>query len=73
YSLSRPEHLTLGLKKLGKSHVKYGVEAAHYPVVKEAMLETIAETLDDQKTEHVMKAWEAALSFIMDHMKNPED
>ncbi|MEM6631098.1 MAG: adenylate/guanylate cyclase domain-containing protein, partial [Bacteroidota bacterium] len=40
YSLSRPEHLTLGLKKLGKSHVKYGVEAAHYPVVKEAMLET---------------------------------
>ena len=37
------------------------------------MLETIAETLDDQKTEHVMKAWEAALSFIMDHMKNPED
>ena len=49
YSLSRPEHLALGLQKLGESHQQYGVESAHYPVVKQALMETIDQLLGDKK------------------------
>lgn len=72
YSLSRPEHLTTGLKKLGQSHVKYGVKAAHYPIVKKAMMDTIDETLGDLKTEKTLDAWSTALDFVMDAMQNWE-
>tara|TARA_Y100000385_G_scaffold281359_1_gene334036 strand:+ start:4046 stop:5164 length:1119 start_codon:yes stop_codon:yes gene_type:complete len=70
YSLSRPQHLTTGLKKLGESHVKYGVKLEHYPVVKQAMLETIDMTLGENKTEKTMDAWNAALDFVIDAMQN---
>ena len=72
YSLSRPEHLTTGLKKLGQSHIKYGVKPAHYPIVKQAMMETIDETLGDLKTEKSLDAWSTALDFVMDAMQNWE-
>ena len=64
FSLSRPQHLMTGLKKLGQSHVKYGVQAAHYPIVKKAMMETISETLGDLKTSKTLDAWSAALDFV---------
>lgn len=72
YSLSRPEHLTTGLKKLGQSHVKYGVQAAHYPIVKTAMMATIDETLGELKTPKTLDAWSTALDFVMDAMQNWE-
>jgi hemoglobin-like flavoprotein len=69
YSLSRPEYLELGLKKLGESHNKYGVEPEHYPVVKQAMMETIEESLGDLKTDKTMRAWSAALDKVVDVMQ----
>jgi class 3 adenylate cyclase/ferredoxin/hemoglobin-like flavoprotein len=69
YSLSRPEYLELGLKKLGESHNKYGVEQEHYPVVKQAMMETIEESLGDLKTDKTMRAWSAALDKVVDVMQ----
>ncbi|WP_276388514.1 adenylate/guanylate cyclase domain-containing protein [Eudoraea chungangensis] len=69
YSLSRPEHLKRGLAKLGKSHVQYGVKAAYYPIVKQAMLETISEVLENNKTERTIDAWNTALDFVIDTMK----
>ncbi len=69
YSLSRPEHLVMGLKKLGKNHQRYGVKEAYYPVVKETMLETIPEVLGDFYTPKVGKAWGQALDFVIDTMK----
>ena len=69
YSLSRPEHLKKGMAKLGKSHVRYGVKPEHYPVVKQAMIETIREVLGDQKSQKTIDAWESALDFVMDIMK----
>lgn len=69
YSLSRPEHLKRGLAKLGKSHVQYGVKAAYYPIVKQAMLETISEVLEDNKTARTIEAWNTALDFVIDTMK----
>lgn len=72
YSLSRPEHLTTGLKKLGKNHIRYGVQPSHYPIVKQAMMETIDEILGNLKTPKTLDAWSAALDFVMDAMQNWE-
>ncbi|SNR58776.1 Adenylate cyclase, class 3 [Maribacter sedimenticola] len=69
YSLSRPEHLMKGLAKLGQSHVNYGVKAEYYPIVKQAMLETINEVLGDNKTNRTIEAWNEALNFVIDTMK----
>lgn len=70
YSLARPEHLVMGLKKLGKSHQGYGVRHEFYPIVKEAMLETIPEVLDEYYTPRISEAWDAALDFVTDTMKS---
>ncbi len=70
YSLSRPEHLTSGLKKLGENHSAYGVEPEYYPVVKQALMETIDETLGDLKTDKTMPAWSQALDNVIDVMQH---
>lgn len=69
YSLSRPEHLKRGLSKLGQSHLQYGVKDAYYPIVKQAMLETIDQVLREAKTPQTLNAWSAALDFVIDAMK----
>lgn len=69
YSLSRPEHLKKGLAKLGQSHVDYGVKAEYYPVVKQAMLETIDEVLGERKSSQTIAAWNEALDFVIDTMR----
>ncbi len=69
YSLSRPSHLKMGLRTLGKNHTKYGVEAFHYPVVKQAILETIQEELGEEYNEDIGHAWEQAMDMIIDLMK----
>ncbi|MEL6254330.1 MAG: adenylate/guanylate cyclase domain-containing protein [Bacteroidota bacterium] len=68
YSLSRPGHLKLGLKSLGKNHAKYGVMPTHYPVVKEAMLETIEAEMGDLYNDKIGAAWTQALDFVLMHM-----
>ena len=74
YTLARPELLGMGLKSLGKNHVKYGVRIEHYPIVKEAMLETIYSCLEgklsEERLENVMTSWDLGLEVIMDGMKN---
>jgi hemoglobin-like flavoprotein len=57
------------LAKLGKSHVQYGVKAEYYPMVKQAMIETIGEVLGDNKTSRTIDAWNATLDFVIDTMK----
>lgn len=68
YSLSRPGHLKLGLKSLGKNHAKYGVVPEHYPVVKEAMLETIEEQLGEAYNENIGASWTQAMDFVLMYM-----
>lgn len=70
YSLSRPEFLEMGLASLGKSHEKYGVKPEHYPVVQEALLQTIKEELGGLYTERLGEAWEQALEFITSKMSS---
>ncbi len=69
YSLSRPEHLEMGLKALGKSHAKYGVQAAHYPVVKKILIQTIEEELGVHYTPRVAEAWDTAIGMVVGKME----
>ncbi len=70
YTLSRPEHLKMGLASLGKSHEKYGVRPEYYPVVLECLLETIKEEMGVHYTEKVGTAWRQGLGLVIDMMKN---
>ncbi len=69
YSLSRPHHLKLGLKTLGHQHEKYGVKAENYPIIKEAMIETIGERLGGENSAEIHYAWSAALDLIIGMMQ----
>ncbi|RED48205.1 adenylate/guanylate cyclase domain-containing protein [Seonamhaeicola aphaedonensis] len=69
YSMSRPEHLTLGLKLLGESHLRYGVHEEHYPVVLECLMETIKEELGSMSNPQLLKAWKQALETVTSEMK----
>src|SRR5690606_29226263 len=53
YGLSRPEYLLSGLEALGRNHVRYGVKASHYPIAREAFMETVLEVLGDRYTPQV--------------------
>jgi hemoglobin-like flavoprotein len=68
YMLSRPEYLQMGLKALGAQHEEYGVKPEHYPVVKQALLETIVEELGDEYTPATGAAWNDALNMITSTM-----
>lgn len=69
YSLSIPNHLKTGLARLGASHTAYGVKPEYYPIVKQAMIETIDEVLGENRTDKTMAAWSSALDFVIDTMK----
>jgi class 3 adenylate cyclase/hemoglobin-like flavoprotein len=70
YSLSRPDHLTMGLRTLGKSHERYGVRPEYYPAVVDVLIETIREQLGELCTEKVERAWRQALEFVTKTMMN---
>ena len=58
----------MGLKKLGQSHVKYGVKSEYYPLVKAAMLQTIPELMGELTSDNVLNAWSEALDFVTGKM-----
>ena len=70
HGLARPEYLVKGLKRLGENHHGYGVEDEFYPVVKEAMLETIPEILDEGTAPQMIEAWSKAMDLVIDTMKS---
>jgi len=45
------------LHGLGKRHVKYGVLEAHYPIVGQALIETLAAAMGEAFTDEVKAAW----------------
>jgi hemoglobin-like flavoprotein len=69
YTMSRPEHMRLGLKELGRNHARYGVKPEHYPIVLSSLLETIEEQLGEIYNENLAKAWSEALNNVTAEMK----
>ena len=73
YAGTRAANLTrspaVANEALGRRHVSYHVKEEHYPVVVEAMLQTLAECLGEDFPPDVCTAWESALNFVSDVMK----
>ena len=69
HSLGRPVHLKMGLRSLGRNHIKYGVKEEYYPVLVEVMLDAIEKELAGQLTEHTMDAWKTALELVTSVMQ----
>ncbi|MEM9675108.1 MAG: globin domain-containing protein [Cyclobacteriaceae bacterium] len=69
YALSRPDYLVSGLNALGKQHREYGVKHEHYPLVKDALLETIREHLGEESfSPETERAWHSALDLVIKTM-----
>ncbi|HEU5102818.1 MAG TPA: globin family protein [Roseiflexaceae bacterium] len=66
--LRRPEQIMPAVRRLGERHVIYGVEAAHYQTVGEALLWTLAQGLGASFTEDVKSAWAAAYTMLAELM-----
>jgi chemotaxis signal transduction protein/hemoglobin-like flavoprotein len=67
-SLRAPEKLAAHLRELGQRHVTYGAVLAHYDVVAQVLLATMAELAGDAWNDEIQSAWLTALTAIKDLM-----
>jgi hemoglobin-like flavoprotein len=63
-ALTKPDLLIPTLQKLGQRYVHAGVQAAHYPIVAEALLATFAARLGSRWTRELEAAWSEAYETI---------
>lgn len=63
-SLRNPEKLGSYLAELGQHHVTYGAQAAHYDVVAQVLIETMAELAGDVWNDELQTAWTDALTAV---------
>jgi hemoglobin-like flavoprotein len=56
------------LVELGAKHVGYGILPEHYPIVGQALLETLATALGDVFTEDLRESWGGVYGFITSSM-----
>jgi hemoglobin-like flavoprotein len=57
------------VQALGREHVGYGVQAAHYDTVGAALLWTLRTGLEEQFTAEDEEAWAAAYAMLADAMQ----
>eukprot|EP00978_Attheya_sp_CCMP212_P019493 scaffold54727_cov50-Attheya_sp.AAC.1 len=62
------EPLVLVLKDLGARHAKYGVLEAHFPIVGQALIETLADALGEKFTDDVKAAWVDIYAVVQSNM-----
>lgn len=67
-SLERIEALVPMIRDLGRRHVGYGVEEAHYGQVGSALLWTLETGLGDDWSDEAMMAWTVAYQLLADTM-----
>ena len=68
-TLENPKALFPVLESMGRRHVTYGARDEHYDTVIQAMLLTLAETLNSAFSPPVRAAWSEALTYVADAMK----
>ncbi|RWM19602.1 MAG: hemin receptor [Mesorhizobium sp.] len=64
HGLSRAETILPTVQDLARRHVGYGVEEHHYPIVGQALIETLDAGLGPAFTADVREAWEAAYGLL---------
>ena len=55
--LDEPARLVPILEELGRRHVGYGVLPSHYPIVRQALIAMLRQTLRNELTPAVLAAW----------------
>ncbi|MDX8480749.1 globin family protein [Mesorhizobium sp. VK24D] len=64
HGLSRAETILPIVQDLARRHVGYGVEEHHYPIVGQALIETLEAGLGEAFTQEVREAWAAAYGLL---------
>lgn len=67
-SLRDLESIVPKLRELGTRHVAYGAQPAHYPVVGEVLLASMAEIAGAAWSPAYQRAWTAAFAVVADAM-----
>ena len=67
--LKKPDMIIPVIQDLGRGHVQYGVQDAHYDTVGAALLWTLEKGLGEAWTAEVQEAWTAAYGLIAHVMK----
>ena len=67
-SLHQPNILSSTLRGLGVRHIKYGALPEHYPLVGNALLETLEQYLGEKWTPSVKQSWVDAYNAITELM-----
>ena len=61
------------LKGLGKRHAGYGVKKEHYPVIGQALIETLDDAMGDDFTDEVKSTWVEVWTIISATMMEGSD
>ncbi|WFP61757.1 globin family protein [Mesorhizobium sp. WSM4904] len=64
HGLSRAETILPTVQDLARRHVGYGVEERHYPIVGQALIETLETGLGEAFTADMREAWTAAYGLL---------
>jgi hemoglobin-like flavoprotein len=62
--LDKPDVLVPAAQRLAERHVEYGAKPAHYAVVGEALIDTLAKGLGNDFTPETREAWLAAYGLL---------
>ncbi|MES2773239.1 MAG: globin family protein [Bacteroidota bacterium] len=71
--LDKLEDIMGEVKKLAQRHVQYGVKAAHYDAVGEALIRTLAKGLGDQWNEPLKAAWIEVYTLLSGAMMDADE
>jgi hemoglobin-like flavoprotein len=69
-SIDRLESIVPAVEALGRRHAGYGVGAAHFETVGQALLDTLAVGLGEDFTAEVRDAWATAYGILADVMQS---
>ncbi len=58
------ERVRPAMERLGRDHVAYGAKPEHYPIVRDALMWALAQTLGPTFTPDVQRAWGDAYDLI---------
>src|SRR6187397_2705054 len=67
-SLRDLESVTPALRELGARHVRYGAQPAHYPVVGQVLISSMAQVAGDAWSPEYQQAWSEAFAIVADAM-----